>query len=314
MLALAKTGADTLHRLIARNRIASKAYLQAVGWVCRNILPASFVPHVVNMAVGRGTKWPPLEFGPRIVRVGMTRLRVHPHIGEFDQQALFYRQMKYEEAVFQWLSTRIGRYDTIIEIGANVGIYTIYLGLIAGDRSVYAFEPSFQAFSRLLQNLQANATAKVNVCNVAIGRQTGFVSFFEPEGHLTNGSFLKSFSEQFSRNVREVKVPTFDAKALEPLMVGRVLIKIDVEGYEPALLDAMASTLERLTPDLLIEVLPGTEQYLNQSGLLSFYEAFILDEQGAHKRAEVNADPSHRDWILIRKACAEASVVKGEAP
>jgi len=45
-----------------------------------------------------------------------------PHLGEFDFAAHICRRMKYEREVVSWLSDR--QYDFVIEIGANVGIYT----------------------------------------------------------------------------------------------------------------------------------------------------------------------------------------------
>ena len=77
--------------------------------------------------------------------------------------------------------------------------------------------------------------------NAAVGVSSGFQMFYEPEGHLTNGSFLKEFSEIFSKTVRSTSVLTVGATELAFFIASarKALIKIDVEGFEPQLIDAM---------------------------------------------------------------------------
>jgi hypothetical protein len=64
---------------------------------------------------------------------------------------------------------------------------------------VIAFEPSREAYGRLLSNLSERRDHVVMPFNAAVGVSSGFQMFYEPEGHLTNGSFLKKFSEIFPR-------------------------------------------------------------------------------------------------------------------
>jgi hypothetical protein len=70
-----------------------------------------------------------MDFGPRFVSLGSdTTVRIIPHIGEFDEEALFAKQLSYEAPVFAWLERNaVTTYDLIIEIGANIGIYIIFL-------------------------------------------------------------------------------------------------------------------------------------------------------------------------------------------
>jgi len=52
-----------------------------------------------------------------------TKIRLVPHLGEFDEAALWSRRLGYEDAAFLWLeSNTADRYDIIVEIGANVGV------------------------------------------------------------------------------------------------------------------------------------------------------------------------------------------------
>ena len=65
-------------------------------------------------------------------------------------------------------------------------------------------------------------------------RARWFQAFFEPEDHLTNGSFDRAFAWIFSEVVTENTVLVLDARHLKNFFdkYERVLLKIDVDGYE----------------------------------------------------------------------------------
>jgi FkbM family methyltransferase len=130
---------------------------------------------------------------------------------------------------------------------------------------VISFEPAYEPFRRLLQNISVNKADLVTPFRAAIGETSGFKTFFEPRGHLTNGSFNHGFARIFSEDVEETVVMACPADDLHGFFSDseRVLIKIDVEGYEPTLVAAMNGVITRYRPDLLIEVLPRTDEALN---------------------------------------------------
>src|SRR5436853_2547835 len=94
----------------------------------------------------------------------------------------------------------------MIEIGANVGVFSAFVGATAHAQShalrVFAFEPGRAAYARLIENLQLNRLNDVQTFNCAVGHETGFADFFEPVGHLTNGSLSREFASQFNEDVR----------------------------------------------------------------------------------------------------------------
>src|SRR5205823_2649342 len=110
-------------------------------------------------------------------------------------------------------------YDLIIEIGANIGIYSVFLDSLTKIPEskltrIIAFEPSPEAFRRLLENLRANRTKHVTAMQAAIGEASGIQAFFEPAGHLTNGSFLRKFAALFSESIARMEVMVIAAAEL----------------------------------------------------------------------------------------------------
>ena len=125
-------------------------------------------------------------------------------------------------------------------------------------------------------------------------------SFFEPKDHLTNGSFSRDFSSLFHDDVTETVVTVVAASELERYFekTARVLVKIDVEGFEPQLLAALSGQLDAYKPDLLIEVLAGVPEQLAAVPSLAGYEKFLITERGLEPSANFYFSENHRDWLL----------------
>ena len=297
------------HSLVARSPTATRAYIAAVSAAAR-LLPDGRVRGMVEWAVtGQRVAWQPLAFAAREVIVGTsTPIRLRPHLGEFDQAALFHRRLAAEDPfIFNWLERHAAaRYDAVIDIGANVGLYSLFFDALIRRapegrlRRVYAFEPSPIAYGRLSANLAANEARAVEAFAAAVADASGFAAFYQPEGHLVNGSLSRDFAGRFCQTVCKYTVVTLSGANLEELFARhrQVLVKIDAEGLEPRILAAMASILQRHRPDLLIEILQGVDGALNALGCLGGYSAYHLTPSGPTRRDRLAADPVCRDWLL----------------
>ncbi len=255
----------------------------------------------------RQVSWPDVRMPAYQTVVGtQTSLRLHPHFEEFDLSVLVTPELSYEREVFTWLESRVANFDVIVEIGANVGVFTVFFGarlLAAGrrDAQVFAFEPSTRAFHRLIENIAANHLPNVTALNVAVGHTMGLRDFYEPTGHLTNGSLVADFAGQFSSEVVVRKVVTITGAELEALVPehSRVLLKIDAEGAEAEVLDGLTEFIARHKPSIVLEILAGFEEQIQathavRSGAYRFFE---LREAGAVERQQLKAGDG-RDWWL----------------
>jgi len=141
--------------------------------------------------------------------------------------------------------------DLFIDIGANVGVYTILCGGGKGTRCV-TFEPLPATFLRLLDNLAINQLRdRVTPHNVALADKPGVVQFtsaFDAMNHVA----LES-----DRADNSVSVPTHTLDSLvhpaEP-----TLIKLDVEGFEVPVLRGAAAVLANPNVHSLIIELNGS--------------------------------------------------------
>lgn len=297
-----RIAAVILFRTIVRVPILAKLYLGILPLLVR-FVSEFWRPRILNAM--KQVSWPQAVLKSTRVRVGKsTWVRLQPHSGEFDFEAVLGGRLEYEKEVFAILDQRLPRYDSIIEIGANVGLFTLYFAKHLVDdmsKTLYVFEPSPEAFDRLRYNLRINDLNQVYAFNAAVGSTSGFASFSEPDAHLTNGSLVASFARQFSDTVKSRSVLVVAADQLTELIApnARVLIKIDVEGFEADLLVAMQPLLESHKPDLLIEVLPDYVEAISAVPALGKlgYLNYEIDSNGLHLREKLSSGFC-RDWLL----------------
>ena len=292
------------HGMLRRSSALSKYYLLSVGAVLRAVANVPLRENIINSVVS--VDWGEIRFPARRVDVtDRVAVRLVPHAGEFDFRGLFHKRLRYEEQVFELLAPRVPKYDVIVEIGANVGIYSIFFGETTrrseSHTRIYVFEPSRRAFFRLLENLEENQLENVVPFNIAVAGSTGFRRFFEPVGHLTNGSLRKDFAEIFSQTVRSTMVPSITGVEMGVLLgdAKSVLLKIDVEGAEVEVLKSLRELIVARRPDLLLEVLEPFENVLNGLTFLrQHYRFFVISDKGLEERGAFEADPRFRDYWL----------------
>jgi FkbM family methyltransferase len=292
------------HNAISTSTIATRVYINLLSFFLRRIPPCQLKQRVINSI--NSVKWSDIELEPRDIQVVNTKFKLIPHFYEFDFEVLFNTNISYEKEVFYCLESRLISYDTIIEIGSNVGIFSIffasYLKNYAKKTNIFVFEPSREAYLRLLKNIKVNAISNIYPFNCAISEEIDFLNFFEPEGHLTNGSLQRDFANIFSQDVRVNKILSINGKLLDKLIESSqsILIKIDVEGSEYSVLQSLKDIINSRKVDLVIEVLPAYQDKLNSVEFLSSkkYSFFNITDQGLVKYEKFVAS-QFRDYFLL---------------
>lgn len=285
------------HRAVASSVLASKAYFGLLSAV-KKFPDGPAKNRLLNSL--RSVRWPALELPPSEVLVGSFRFRMVPHFDEFDFDAFLARRLNYEAEVIEFFSSSPHEYDAIVLVGANVGIYALFFSALCPKAAIYAFEPSRKAFDRLRRNLELNPSANVRAFHAAAGPAAGIADFYEPEGHLMNGSLKKEFAQFFSPEVRSTRVEVWGPSQVADLCGGasKLLVKVDAEGCDAEILAALSGFIRDRRPDLLIECLAESEAGLNALGLHADYELRLLSLAGPIVRDRFQADASARDYFL----------------
>jgi FkbM family methyltransferase len=142
----------------------------------------------------------------------------------------------------------------VVDVGANIGWHALHAAQHNNVEAVVAFEPdTFNAWL-LERNLAANEIDKVIVNACAVGREAGVARLFR---YKSSNFGRHSIVNDYGYGGRAVPITDLDG-ALERLGFGEraiSVIKIDVEGYEPAVLAGAHKTLER-TEAVIVEYSP----------------------------------------------------------
>jgi len=141
--------------------------------------------------------------------------------------------------------------DLFIDVGANVGSYTILACSAVGARGI-AFEPVPSTYKRLVENMRLNhLDEKVKCVNKGVGAQEGSIAFTS-DSDTTNHALA---SGEQCENIVNVEVITLDTVLNDE---SPSLAKIDVEGYETPVLEGAQETLKKKTLHSVIMELNGS--------------------------------------------------------
>ncbi len=134
--------------------------------------------------------------------------------------------------------------DAFVDIGANVGSYTVLASAAVGCRSV-AFEPAPASFAWLQRQLTLNNVVdRVTAHQVALGAEVGILQF-----SLDQGPMNRVVDAAYAGASQPVPVLPLDAV---PAMRQACCWKLDVEGHEQAVLAGAERTLREAPPAAIL--------------------------------------------------------------
>jgi len=187
-----------------------------------------------------------------IVETEHDGVRMRLDLDEYTQRRIFYGAHEPGEmALFKRL-LRPG--DIALDVGAHVGFFTSLAAAAVGPSGeVHAFEPAPDNYAALRVNVELNGFRHVVLNLAAAGREAGRIELgTSAAGGPNTGGYTQG---------GEGRLFTAQAVALDDYVADRIgekpvrLVKIDVEGVEPLVLDGFGRCLQTRPPDaLLIEV------------------------------------------------------------
>jgi FkbM family methyltransferase len=198
--------------------------LQAALFVTRHL--PGFWPGKTLASAVRHVAWPAV--GEAVdVDVFSCRMRLHPHDNLCEKRVLFTPQF-FDRAEREYLEARVQPGFTFIDIGANVGAYSLFVGrLCAGQGRIVAVEPDPVVFERLRYNVETNGLSIIAPVQTAVSDVSGEVELFL-DGHNRGQNSLVG---EGGTAVRVASMTLRDL--LDAYKIDRPdCLKIDIEGAE----------------------------------------------------------------------------------
>jgi FkbM family methyltransferase len=179
--------------------------------------------------------------------------------------------------------------DRVVDIGANLGVYTFELARLVGPRgSVLAVEPDPVSVARLTR--LARGLPQVKISPVAASDRSGRATLHVPVIQRRRLGRLRTMRLGALGSLalpREAAAPAYESVSVPTEPLDAILaeselpvafMKIDVEGHELAVLRGARATLANHLPTLLIEIeqrhsqgdIAVTFDFLRTSGYIGY--------------------------------------------
>jgi FkbM family methyltransferase len=239
---------------------------------------------------------------------GSFRMRHH---GYMIENELFWRGIKGWEKISLELWMRLcRRSDTIIDVGANTGVYALLAKAVKPDATIIAVEPVARVFRKLEENIALNGGG-IHAVRAAMTDHEGEVMLYDlPESDHVLAVSLNKEHLAYLPAARPVPVParTMAGIAQEFRLPRIDLMKIDVETHEPEVLAGFIDILRRDKPTLLIEILNDkvaarVEEQVRGLGYL-FYN--IDDVTWPPEKAATLTKSKHFNYLFCQLEVAHA--------
>lgn len=189
---------------------------------------------------------------------------------------------EWSEKSVQLLASLIREGDRVVDVGANIGTFSIPLAkAVGGEGSVLCFEPQQRVFYNLCANVLLNNCEKVEARNILIADRITKLndpyeqSAIQPGKPMINrgaASYVNALNKSASMPLQEqlITISTLDEE-LKTLHHCE-LIKIDVEGAEDLVLAGGEATIKQFRPLLYLECRTGElfEKISNRLRQLSY--------------------------------------------
>jgi FkbM family methyltransferase len=203
----------------------------------------------------------------------------------------------HEPVVTAWIASHLkdSAPGIFIDVGANIGWHTVHAARHQAVETVVAFEPEPLNASLLDQNLLINNIDNVVICACALGASSGLARLHR---YKNSNRGRHSLTRDYGYGSRLVPLRELD-RELNSLGLGDrsiLVLKIDVEGFEPAVIEGASQSLAR-TKAIVLEFSPS----LSREGGLSIHAMIAQLHRSGFKPYSLASngrlEPIEREWL-----------------
>lgn len=191
--------------------------------------------------------------------------------------------------------------NVIFDIGANTGIYSLTAKTVNQSSKIFAFEPSNNTFHKLKYNIVLNKydidcfQIALSNCN---GKHTLYDSFDTNQTSASMSNKMHKMWENFELNAYEIETQTLDYFVQKNNVTTIDLIKLDVEMFEPEVIEGFSQEILNLKPIIFIEILSAEVGDKLMNLLKNHFAYYHLDEKySIIKKAKL--EPIAYKWNYI---------------
>ncbi len=204
--------------------------------------------------------------------------------------------------------------ETVFDIGANTGIYSLITKTVNPKATVYAFEPVSRVFKRLNENIKLN-NFDIKPVEEAISNSNGTATIFDTTSEHTYSVTVNKNRLLANEEVVEtqIKTITLDSFIKQHNIKKIDLMKIDVETHEPEVLEGFSEYIRIFKPSILIEILDEetggkVDKHVQGFGYLFFN---INEKTGIRQVDKITKSDDYNFLICTPENAAKLGLLKG---
>jgi len=199
------------------------------------------------------------------------------------------------------------REPVFVDIGANVGIYSLYAAWLYPAMRIIAIEPDINNYMELIQNINLNGFRNIIPMNMAIGAYCKTLHF-QSTSQIAGNSFgnLVEFPSRVNQHGIELFGRALLSITIDYLsQISKIdFIKIDIDGGEYDAVFGMKDTLGKMKTMLIefdtADSRYGTiKNYINGGGYIPYSEINSMSDHSRHRRKEEGH--GHIENIVFKK-------------
>ncbi len=228
----------------------------------------------------------------RVVSNGRASFRLH--VDSDIEQSRYASYFTKEPETICWIEEFFSEADVFLDVGANIGVFTLYAAAKHEHLKIYAVEPACNNLYKLARNIHVNNyNERVIPLGFALGAGVGYPTL--QLSTLEDGSASHSLGNSLSQ--KEASEDTFKqivaTVALDDLIKRQVVpcpqhVKIDVDGTELQVVKGMQDTLNNSTlKSILMEVdyqLSDTKEIFRRIETAGFTIDTPINSMSGHSR------------------------------
>jgi FkbM family methyltransferase len=161
-------------------------------------------------------------------KAGYDIIKVNPAFNAENEDTENIRQF------YKWLLPY--NFETIIDVGANQGQFSVKMRKLFPNANIFAFEPIPGCYNELLQNFKGDE--KFKAFNFGLGDEEGELSFYVNDYSASssllplNSNLKEAFSYADNAKETKIQIKVLDKLQSEIKIKKPTLIKVDVQGFE----------------------------------------------------------------------------------
>ena len=217
-----------------------------------------------------------------------------------------------EPGTVAWLDGCLRPGDRFWDVGANMGIYSLFAAVRLEPGSVFAFEPHAANFASLVRTVALNPEHRIEPLAIALDAEDGFLDFaYHRLDAGSTGSQLASSPvrvDHVAPAVERKAAFAADALVARSALPAPTVVKIDVDGAEGRILEGMQGLLAAGTVRTLqVEVNPGQRSAISTRLEAAGYRC-TGEHYSAAGRAHVERSPDEEYPVnLVFERAGEGS-------